>query len=453
MVEVLDLTTILEQNPEARRLVKEILAGKLDEINPTTDPSAELGFTYPELESLFGLNTQEAMTTLELLANENILKKYIYDKLLFCPHCHSPNLRHGVGCPKCGSGNITRGRILEHFACRNSGLEDEYMDNGKYICPKCKQELRFLGTDYQSLGINYKCNDCGTISREATSNLHCLKCSLYFTEDEARETLLCSYRFNEGKRRWLEFELGGKTQFVDFIRNQGYDVAENATVDSMTKSGANHVLDIVARRDDGLITYTIGIGILIDSMGKDVGLAEIFAFDNKVYDLGIHDKVLLALPKLGPEARQFAQQQRIKVLEEKDFEIIVNSPPAPKQKQSTCKPFVFETRTKLLDHLKTAGYKIEERAKVLGRSGVEHTFDILATNDDGIITHTLGISTMVAKDEIDFDAVSSFDTRAYDVGIHDKLLLVCPKLSHDAKQIAQYQRIKVIEVDDPTKLT
>jgi hypothetical protein len=59
---------------------------------------------------------------------------------------------------------------------------------------------------------------------------------------------------------------------------------------------------------------------------------------------------------------------------------------------------------------------------------------------------------MVAKDEIGFDEVSAFDTRAYDVGIHDKLLLACPKLSYEAKQLARYQRIKVIEVNDPAKL-
>jgi general secretion pathway protein E len=103
--------------------------------------------------------------------------------------------------------------------------------------------------------------------------------------------------------------------------------------------------------------------------------------------------------------------------------------------------------------LRDFGYRLEEKAKILGRSGVEHTFDILATNDDGIITHTVGISIMAAKNEIGFDDVSSFDTRAYDVGIHDKLLLACPKLSHEAKQFAKYQRIKVIEVDDPAKLT
>jgi predicted RNA-binding Zn-ribbon protein involved in translation (DUF1610 family) len=455
MVEVLNLISIVKQYPEAMKLVKEILTGGATEIKPTTNLTTELGFTYPEVESLLGLTTQEVMATLEFLADEDILEKSPHTNLLFCPRCQAPNLRAGLGCPKCGSGNIAKGRILEHFACRNNSLEDEYMHdgNGKYTCPNCKQELKFLGTDYQSLGINYKCHECGAISNEAASNWQCLKCSSYFTESEAKETVLYSYQFNEEKRRWLKFELDEKTGFVDFFINQGYEVMENARVNGTTKSGADHMLDILARRDDGLITYTIGIGILINSRGEDIGLAEVFGFDNKVYDLGMHDKVLLALPRLGPEARQFARQQRIKVIEEEDLQTLLALEPPSAPKPSSRKPLKFETKSKLLEHLKGSGYRLEKKAKVLGRSGVEHTFDILATNDDGIITHTLGISTMIAKDEIDFDAVSAFDTRAYDVGIHDKLLLACPKLNHEAKQLAQYQRIKVIEVNDPAKLT
>ena len=453
MVEVLDLIRIVKQYPEAMKLAKEILAGKINEIKPTTDLATELGFTCPQVEGLLGLTTHEAITTLEFLANEDILEKHPYDKLLFCPRCQSPSLKPGLGCPKCGSGNIARGRILEHFSCRNNSLEDDYAGNGKCICPKCKQELRFLGTDYQSLGINYKCRECGGISKEAALSWQCLQCSLLFPEGEAKETVIYSYRLYEEKRRWLEFELGEKTRFVDFIRNRGYEVAENAKVNGTTKSGANHVLDILARRDDGLITYTIGIGILIDSWGQDVGLAEIFAFDNKVYDLGIHDKVLVVLPKLSAEAMQFAQQQRIKVIEEKDLETFLALEPSSAPKSSSHKPLEFETKAKLLEHLRNFGYRIEEKAGIRGRSGVEHTFDILAFNDDGIVAHTLCINILVDKNEVSFDAVSSFDTRAYDVGIHDKLLLACPCLSREARQFAQYQKIKVIEVDDPAKLT
>lgn len=453
MVEVIDVIRIVKQDPKAIKLVKEFLAGNISEVKPTTNLATDNGFAYPQVESLLEATTQEAVTTLEFLANEDILSRNIKGHILFCPNCHSPNLKPGLGCPKCGSGNIGRGRILEHFSCRNNSLEDDYADNGKYICPKCQQELRFLGTDYQSLGINYKCRECGAISKDAASSWQCLQCSNFFPEYSAQEVVLYSYRLNEEKKCKMEFELNERPRFVDFLKKQGYEVVESANVNGTTKSGAKHFIDILARRDDGLTTYTIGVGILISSSrAQEINLAEVFAFDNKVYDLGIHDKVLLVVPGLDDEASRYARQQRIKIIEEKDLETILNSPPPSSPKQSSHKPFIFETKVKLLDHLKGFGYRFEEKAKILGRSGVEHTFDILAFNNDGLITHTLGISILIAKDEVSFNAVSSFDTRAYDVGIHDKLLLACPKLSHEARQFAQYQRIKVIEVNDPAKL-
>jgi len=453
MVEVIDVINIVKQDPKAMKLVKEFLAGNIGEIKPTTDLATKNGFAYPQAESLLGSTTQDAVTTLEFLANEDILDRNIKGNIVFCPQCQSPRLKPGLGCPKCGSGNVGKGRILEHFACRNNSLEDDYATgNGKYICPKCKQELRFLGTDYQSLGINYKCRDCGTISKDAASSWQCLQCSHFFPEYSAKETVLYSYRLNLDKKRKMEFELDERPRFVELLKKQGYEVVESANVNGTTKSGAKHLLDILAQRDDGLITYIIGVGILISSRGQDISLAEVFTFDNKVYDLGIHDKVLLVVPKLDQEASRYARQQRIKIIEEKDLESVLNSLRSSNPKQPSHKPFTFETRAKLLDHLKSSGYRFEEKARIMGRSGVEHTFDILAFNDDGIITHTLGIGILVAKEEISFNAVSSFDTRAYDVGIHDKLLIACPKLSHEARQFTQYQRIKVIEVDDSAKL-
>jgi hypothetical protein len=282
--------------------------------------------------------------------------------------------------------------------------------------------------------------------------MRCEQCSHIFPEGEAKEIVLYSYRLNEGKKRQLKFELGEKPRFADFLRSRGYEVVESAKVNGTTKSGAKHVLDILAQRNDGLVTYTIGVGILVDSLGQEVSLADVFAFDNKVYDLGIHDKVLLVVPRLSPEAAQFARQQRIKVIEEKDIELVLKMSPSSAQKPAGNKPFVFETKAKLLEHLKNSGYRFQEKAKIMGRSGVEHVFDILAVNDDGIINHTLAINILVSQEDISFNTVTSFDTRAYDVGIHDKLLLACPRLSQEARQFAQYQKIKAIEVNDPTKL-
>jgi len=55
-------------------------------------------------------------------------------------------------------------RDIEHFACGKNGLEEEFVSSGKYICPHCKKPLKFLGTDYRSLGVNYKCHNCGALS-------------------------------------------------------------------------------------------------------------------------------------------------------------------------------------------------------------------------------------------------------------------------------------------------
>jgi hypothetical protein len=53
---------------------------------------------------------------------------------------------------------------------------------------------------------------------------------------------------------------------------------------------------------------------------EPIGLDRLFAFDNKAYDIGILDKVFVAVPALAKEASQFAQRQRIKVFEAKGLE-------------------------------------------------------------------------------------------------------------------------------------
>jgi hypothetical protein len=49
--------------------------------------------------------------------------------------------------------------------------------------------------------------------------------------------------------------------------------------------------------------------------------------------------------------------------------------------------------------------------------------------------------------------VSAYDTKAYDIGIHDKVLLVSPALSEEARLFAGQQKIKVIEVPDAAALS
>ncbi|HEY93195.1 MAG TPA: hypothetical protein G4O17_05570 [Dehalococcoidia bacterium] len=432
----------LGENEKAMKLVAEILAGKIVDIRPAFDFTSELGFVYPDAEKVLGIETEEVLSVLESLADKGMLKRDFFDKFLRCPQCQSVSLRPTTHCPKCGSGNIGRGRVFEHFPCKFVGLEEEFISRGKYICPKCQQELKTIGTDYQSLGLLRKCHDCDEVFSVPVIKWRCLKCSALTAEDRVSEVKIYSYSLNEAKRGWLEFELEPKSKLTEFLQQRGYEVQENATTKG--RSGAEHSIDILATRDDGIVAYNVAIGVAVAEY--KVGLEQIFDFDDKAYDIGIHDKVLVVIPGLNKEAEKFAGQQRIRVLEVKDLEtVLASSVPLPGE--VTREPFEFKSKPQLIEYLQQRSYEVQENATMKGRSGAEHSIDILATRDDGIITHHVAIGVEVVEEPVGLDKVFDFDNKAYDIGILDKVFIAVPGLIKEARQFAQRQRIRVFEVE------
>jgi len=436
--------TVGEENEKARKLVAEMLAGNVVEIRPQLDYTTELGFFYPVVEPLLESKGKEVVSILESLVDKGILKRDFFDRLLRCPQCQSINLRPTTHCPKCGSGNIARGRILEHFVCKYVGLEDEFVAKGRYICPKCHLELRTIGSDYESLGLLRKCRDCGEVFSIPMIKWRCLQCTALTTEDKVNEVNAYSYSFNEGKRNWLEFELKPKLQLMDFLKQRGYEVSENAIVKG--RSGAEHRMDVLATRDDGIIAYNIAIGVKVAA--GEIGLDEIFDFDDIAYDSGIHDKVLVVVPGLDREAERFASQQRIKVLEVRDLETVLTGAVPKPSEEIKREPFELKSKSQLIEYLKQLGYQVEENAEVQGRSGAKHDLDILATRDDGIVTHHIAIGVEVAEGPVELDKVFDFDDKAYDIGILDKVFIAVPGLSREARQFAQRQKVRVFEVKE-----
>jgi hypothetical protein len=287
-----------------------------------------------------------------------------------------------------------------------------------------------------------KCHDCNEVFNIPAIKWRCLKCSSLTTEDKVIEANIYSYTLNEAKRGWLEFELKPKRELIEFLMERGYEVMENATVKG--RSGAEHRIDILATRDDGIVTYNIAIGVEV--AGDEIGLGEIFDFDDKAYDSGIHDKILVVVPGLRREAEKFASQQRIKVLEVRDLETVLASLPQPSVEVKK-EPFEFKSKQKLINYLKRSGYEVKENTTLKGRTGAEHEIDVLATRDDGIVTHRIAIGIEVATEPIGLDKVFDFDDKAYDIGILDKAFIAVPELTPEAKQFAQRQRIKVFEAE------
>ncbi|MBN1376651.1 MAG: hypothetical protein JXA01_10925, partial [Dehalococcoidia bacterium] len=237
MIEIVEASQAAVQDVKVLNLIKEMMEGRIEEIRPTIDFTQESGAVYPQVEMMLGKGTDEVIRMLNRLVEDSILEARFYDRLLFCPSCNSMNLRPCLKCPKCGSGNVSKGRIIEHFACGKNGLEEEFIAGGKYICPNCHKPLKFLGTDYRSLGVNYKCKSCGALSGEITIKWQCLKCASFFSDEESKIQIINSYVLNEQSRNWLTFDTGYKARFINYLKRQGYDVFEKAKVVGGSGSG------------------------------------------------------------------------------------------------------------------------------------------------------------------------------------------------------------------------
>jgi general secretion pathway protein E len=230
-----------------------------------------------------------------------------------------------------------------------------------------------------------------------------------------------------------------ESQFVQRLKQHGYEVTTDAKVKG--SSGAEHTFAMMARKDDGLFSWDVVIGLAI-SQREEVGLGAVFNFDEKANDAGIPDRVFLAIPKLGSMAANFAQQENIKVFDEKAVNDFLNAPvPAAKHH----KPVEFGAKAQLLKSLADRGYKTEEKVKVRGISGAEHIFDTLAYIDDGLITHPVSIDFLSAETEVGLEELASIDARAKDTGIVRSVLVASPKLSDEARQFAQQLQMKIFE--------
>jgi len=296
------------------RLIDALAKGKITELNPAIDTSAPGGFSYPEVDRLLGTSGDESMKSLEALTTDGILTRKPFEKLKVDPE-GSCQLVPVERCPYCDSGKMINGQLIEHFSCGNVQLEQDYASNHKYTCPKCKKELKLLGTDYRYVGIQHRCLNCENIFPSPLNKWRNLTTGKLWFSDELRNVELYSYSLNPDKRDWLEFQLKPKAQLVDFLRLQGYQVEELAEVHG--SSGAVHTVDILATRDDSLAKFRIGIGVLTALPGEhQVGLGELFKFDSEAYDMGLVYKVVIALPKLSPEATKYAERQNIGICQQ-----------------------------------------------------------------------------------------------------------------------------------------
>ena len=234
-----------------------------------------------------------------------------------------------------------------------------------------------------------------------------------------------------------------ESRIKTYLKDQGYQVMIG--VQRTGKSGVEHDFDMLAQSDDGFTLRTLAIAFIVDK-SKESAATEMFEFANKTYDAGIKDRIIVAKPELDEENRQIAEKQRIKVVKEEDLESFLTSPATNSQVYQN-KISHFENKAQLIDGLVNMGYRIEQNSKVVGRSGVEYFFDILAYASSAAVSHSLAIDILGGDREIGIERVAFFEAKAFDTGVDDKAIaLLDVVLSSQARQFVEHQSIRVLEL-------
>jgi DNA-directed RNA polymerase subunit RPC12/RpoP len=455
-----DSTTIeLLRDGRVIKLIDALILGRINEITPAIDLSVKSGGHYPDIERLMDTSGEETADILEKLADEGILHKKLIEKL-HCDPDGSLQLLPVERCPRCGSGNLISGKLIEHFYCGNIGLEQEFKHDIKYVCSKCNRELKLLGTDYRYAGTQYKCLDCNDIFPAPTIKWRSLSTGKIWALEELHDVPFYIYSFNNDKKGLVEFQLKPKAQLIEFLKSQGYMVQELAQIGG--GSGAIHTVDILASRDDTLAKFQVGIGILTALPGEEeVRLEELFTFDTNSYDIRIDYKCVIAIPRLSSEAQKFAGRQNIIVFETADLtDMMAFIKSQPCSKAGTCTidntvslnnlTELTDTRGRLAAFLRFQGYIVTENAKLAGRSGVEYVFDLFAHRDDVIVRPAIAvvIDEKSTTDEAGISKIAQFDAATYDVGIRNKVFVGNSRMSPTAAQFARRQRMKFFDEDE-----
>jgi general secretion pathway protein E len=233
-----------------------------------------------------------------------------------------------------------------------------------------------------------------------------------------------------------------KELIKQYLEKRGYKTTEGVKI--LGKSGAEHTFDMLARRDAGFISHSIGVAIVPD-VDEKTKINFLHNCANRGYDVGLASSVIIAVTPLSQEAQHLAQYQHMKIVNSEEAQALAKEQPVKPVKLAGVSN--FENRGRLTKALENLNYRIERDVKVTGKSGTEYSYDIVAYEDDAVTGHKLVIDFINGEVEIPLERISLFEVKSYDVGYNDKAIVVSIPLTRDAKQFAQKYAIQIIHID------
>lgn len=305
----------LYTNHGVKMLLRHMLTQEL-ELIPEYDQN--LGFRYPEAERFLSGPVTETLYIIRQLYEAGMLLKKYRDKAVACPSCLSPAVSVKYLCVSCSSSNIEKRRIVQHRTCGFSDVEESFVGEGGYICPKCRETLTKAGLQEGSL--NFKCRECGESFEQPTWMHGCRKCKFNFTLNEASFIDVFSYVLSPDVKDDLDGSTTSISPFRLMLEELGFNVPASTSLKG--KSGSLQPFDLIAKgRVEGR-DFVIALDMMSSTEPFDV--IPVSSMMGKLIDTGANVGVLIAIPGMTQAGRNLAELYDILVIEAENGQDAVN---------------------------------------------------------------------------------------------------------------------------------
>lgn len=318
----------LYKDPNVQHFIGKFVSGELSKLEPVYD--SERGFKYPVVDAIVGgsSNTEEF---LESLLAAGVVKREVYDKVIYCPFCNSANISIHYCCPHCKSFDIKKSALIEHIQCGYIETEEHFRKDKNLVCPRCHKELITADVDYNKAGVWCSCNGCGKSFDIPVPDHFCRDCRKSFSFDEALYKDVYAYSLasevqKEATSGWIMI-----APIRDFLQKRGFEVVSPGFLKG--KSGANHRFDITAsppgmKRDITVID-------LATSTEEIVSEQPVISMFAKIYDVSPDKACLITIPKMSENGKRLASLYKIQLVEAKDPKEAITSLAACMKKKAT----------------------------------------------------------------------------------------------------------------------
>lgn len=301
----------LYKDRNVQLFISKFVSGDLSKLSPVYDP--KYGYRYPVVDAIAG-DPSSTDELLQSLFEAGVLKRELYDKIVYCPSCDTANVSMHYCCPHCKSFDVRKSALIEHIKCGYIDTEEHFRKDDKLVCPRCRKELTKPDVDYHKAGVWCTCNECGKSFDIPVSAHFCRDCHRNFTFEEALYKDVYSYSLTseamkEATLGWILI-----APIREFLESRGFEVESPGFLKG--KSGANHMFDITASPTE--VKRNITVIDLATSADDIVSEQPVIAMFAKIYDVSPDKACLVAIPRMSENGKKLAALYKIELIEAKD---------------------------------------------------------------------------------------------------------------------------------------